>query len=145
MDIEPWCGRVGSVGELRDSATERGGWCACWGYVRGACGPTGFTGVGGRGGAAAVDVAIDVAESGFQIPVAYAHEEVDAGATTTGAMFAAALIAEPPAVPVVVVPAEAIVAATGGAGLVFVGELFGFDATDSAKDFRPPPGGGVEG
>ena len=59
----------------------------------------------------------------LEIPAGHPGEQVHSRATATGMVFAAALVAVPAAVAIVLIPAVTILAATCGAGLMFVGEL----------------------
>ena len=59
----------------------------------------------------------------LEIPAGDAGEQVHSRTATTGVVFAAALVAVPAAVAIVLIPSVAILAATCRAGLVFIGEL----------------------
>jgi hypothetical protein len=59
----------------------------------------------------------------LEIPAGDAGEQVHPGTTATSVILAAALIAVPAAVAIVLIPSVAILATAGGAWLVFIGEL----------------------
>ena len=75
----------------------------------------------------------------LEIPATNAHEKVEAGHATAHLVFAAALIAVAATGAGVVVPAVAIGAAAGWAGLVLVGELLRGEAAKSHQQLRPAP------
>jgi hypothetical protein len=68
---------------------------------------------------------LDAPASLLEIPAGDAGEQVHSRTTATGVVFAAALIAVPAAVAIVLIPAVAILTTAGGAWLVFIGELLG--------------------
>jgi hypothetical protein len=68
-------------------------------------------------------VPLDVAAGLLEIPAGYAGEQIHARAAAALVVFAAALVAVPAAISVVLVPPVAILPATGWAGLVGISEL----------------------
>jgi hypothetical protein len=68
-------------------------------------------------------VLLDAPASLLKVPAGDAGEKVHAGTTTASMVFAAALITEPAAVAIVLIPAVTILSATSGTGLMFIGEL----------------------
>jgi hypothetical protein len=68
-------------------------------------------------------VLLDTPAGLLEIPAGHPGEQVHPGTTTASVVFAAALVAIPAAVAIVLIPAVAILTTTCGAWLVFIGEL----------------------
>ena len=88
-------------------------------------------------------VGLDAAGGSRKIPAGQAQQQVHAVAATAAALPAAALVAEPAAGTVIAVPAVAIGAAAGGAGLVPVLQLLRAQAAQLDQQPRPLTGCGL--
>jgi hypothetical protein len=77
------------------------------------------------------------ASGGGEIPARHPHQQIHAVAAAAGVVFAAALVAKPAARPVVAVPAVAIGAAAGRAGLMTVLQLLRIQAGQLNQQPRP--------
>lgn len=102
------------------AAVERWGWCVGrWG-LRLPVGPAWGLAAGlGRQAEVPLQLLAGLSEG----PPTHAHEQVEAIATTALVILAAALITEPGAIALVIVPAVTVGSTTGGAGLMTIGQL----------------------